>query len=122
MKRLFIIPLVLLGLTACNSEDKEIYTRVMKIESIPAGAPIVVDGLRIGKTPVSLDVETNEYGCFVRKTVVTAIPHQSSLQTQVKTFPAYTLSDPAKSEVPEKIIFDLTKLPSDSSSIIISND
>ena len=78
---------------------------------MPSGAPIVVDGLRMGKAPLSLGVETTEDGCFVRKTVVTAIPQDESLHTQVVTFPAFRISDPEKSRVPEKIIFDMTKSP-----------
>ena len=95
----------------CETKDSEAFSRQIEIRSVPSGAPIVVDGLRMGKAPLSLGVETTEDGCFVRKTVVTAIPQDESLHTQVVTFPAFRISDPEKSRVPEKIIFDMTKSP-----------
>lgn len=96
---------------SCETKDSEAFSRQIEIRSVPSGAPIVVDGLRMGKAPLSLGVETTEDGCFVRKTVVTAIPQDESLHTQVVTFPAFRISDPEKSRVPEKIIFDMTKSP-----------
>lgn len=95
----------------CETKVSEAFSRQIEIRSVPSGAPIVVDGLRMGKAPLSLGVETTEDGCFVRKTVVTAIPQDESLHTQVVTFPAFRISDPEKSRVPEKIIFDMTKSP-----------
>lgn len=71
----------------------------------------MVDGLKMGKVPLSVGVETTEDGCFVRKTVITAIPQDESLHTQIVTFPAFRISDPEKSRVPETIIFDMTKSP-----------
>lgn len=101
----------ILFVCGCETKDSEAFSRQIEIRSVPSGAPIVVDGLRMGKAPLSLGVETTEDGCFVRKTVVTAIPQDESLHTQVVTFPAFRISDPEKSRVPEKIIFDMTKSP-----------
>ncbi len=101
----------LLLVCGCETKDREAFSRQIEIRSVPAGAPIVVDGLKMGKAPLSVGVETTEDGCFVRKTVITAIPQDESLHTQVVTFPAFRISDPEKSRVPEKIIFDMTKSP-----------
>lgn len=122
MKRFFLVPMALALIAGCNTADKDKYTRELKIRTIPSGAPIVVDSLRMGKTPLSINVETNEDGCFVRKTVITAIPHEASLQTQVVTFPAYKPSDSGKSVVPEMVRFDLTKSPSDPTAVYIGDD
>ena len=95
----------------CETKERDLFSRQIEIRSVPAGAPIVVDGLKMGKAPLSVGVETTEDGCFVRKTVITAIPQDESLHTQIVTFPAFRISDPEKSRVPETIIFDMTKSP-----------
>lgn len=110
--------LLLLG---CTTEDKELYSRQIDIVSIPAGAPIVIDGLKMGIAPLSVGVETNEDGCFVRKTVITAIPQEASLHTQVISFPAYLASNPEKSRVPEKITFHMDKPPSQGGGVVIDD-
>ena len=110
--------LLLLG---CTTEDKELYSRQIDIVSIPAGAPIVIDGLKMGTAPLSVGVETNEDGYFVRKTVITAIPQEASLHTQVISFPAYLASNPEKSRVPEKIIFHMDKAPSQGGGVVIDD-
>lgn len=111
----FFAPIVaaaaLMLLCGCETKDREAFSRQIEIRSVPSGAPIVVDGLKMGKAPLSVGVETTEDGCFARKTVITAIPQDESLHTQVVTFPAFRISDPEKSRVPEKIIFDMTKSP-----------
>ena len=118
--------ITLLGLSAalfgCTSEDKEIYSRQIDIVSIPAGAPIVIDGLKMGTAPLSVGVETNEDGYFVRKTVITAIPQKASLHPQVITFPAYLASNPEKSLVPEKITFHMDKAPSQGGGVTINDE
>lgn len=98
-------------LCGCQTKDKELLSRQIEISSIPSGAAIVMDGLKMGKTPLSIGVETTEDGFFVRKTVITAIPQNESLHTQVVTFPAFKISDPEKSRVPHKIKFDMNKSP-----------
>lgn len=110
--------LLLLG---CTTEDKELYSRQIDIVSIPAGAPIVIDGLKMGTAPLSVGVETNEDGYFVRKTVITAIPQEASLNTQVISFPAYLASNPEKSRVPEKITFHMDKAPSQGGGVVIDD-
>ncbi len=110
--------LLLLG---CTTEDKELYSRQIDIVSIPAGAPIVIDGLKMGTAPLSVGVETNEDGYFVRKTVITAIPQEASLHTQVISFPAYLASNPEKSRVPEKITFHMDKAPSQGGGVTIDD-
>ena len=110
--------LLLLG---CTTEDKELYSRQIDIVSIPAGAPIVIDGLKMGTAPLSVGVETNEDGYFVRKTVITAIPQEASLHTQVISFPAYLASNPDKSRVPEKITFHMDKAPSQGGGVVIDD-
>ena len=101
----------LLFVCGCETKERDLFSRQIEIRSGPAGAPIVVDGLKMGKAPLSVGVETTEDGCFVRKTVITAIPQDESLHTQIVTFPAFRISDPEKSRVPETIIFDMTKSP-----------
>ena len=101
----------LLFVCGCETKERDLISRQIEIRSVPAGAPIVVDGLKMGKAPLSVGVETTEDGCFVRKTVITAIPQDESLHTQIVTFPAFRISDPEKSRVPETIIFDMTKSP-----------
>lgn len=101
----------LLFVCGCETKERDLFSRQIEIRSVPAGAPIVVDRLKMGKAPLSVGVETTEDGCFVRKTVITAIPQDESLHTQIVTFPAFRISDPEKSRVPETIIFDMTKSP-----------
>jgi len=98
-------------LCSCVSEDKEVYSRQMKIESVPADALVVMDGFKLGRTPLEVGVETTESGCFVKKTVLTIIPADEKNYTQAETFPAFRKSSPEESRVPEKVIFDLTKNP-----------
>ena len=112
MKKISAFLTASLLLLGCTTEDKELYSRQIDIVSIPAGAPIVIDGLKMGTAPLSVGVETNEDGYFVRKTVITAIPQEASLHTQVISFPAYLASNPEKSRVPEKITFHMDKAPS----------
>ena len=110
---------MLFCICGCETKDKDIFSRQIEIRSTPAGAPIVVDGLKMGKTPMSVGVETTEDGCFVRKTVITAIPQDDTLHTQIVTFPAFRISDPEKSRVPETIRFDMTKSPEQTGGVIL---
>lgn len=119
MKKISAFLTASLLLLGCTTEDKELYSRQIDIVSIPAGAPIVIDGLKMGTAPLSVGVETNEDGYFVRKTVITAIPQEASLHTQVISFPAYLASNPEKSRVPEKITFHMDKAPSQGGGVTI---
>ena len=74
---------------------------------------VAINGVNVGKTPLSVESETNEQGCFIRQTTITAIPQEAKLHTQVKSFPAYNPSNPDLSLVPEKIIFNMFKNPSE---------
>ena len=121
MKKISAFLTASLLLLGCTTEDKELYSRQIDIVSIPAGAPIVVDGLKMGTAPLSVGVETNEDGYFVRKTVITAIPQEASLHTQVISFPAYLASNPEKSRVPEKITFHMDKAPSQGGGVTIDD-
>jgi hypothetical protein len=106
-------------LCSCQTDEKELYSRSIDVVSIPEGAPIIVDGLKIGTAPLSIGVETNEDGYFVRKTVITAIPQKESLHTQIITFPEYLASNPEKSRVPEKITFYMEKPPSQGDGVAV---
>ena len=119
MKKSVCIFFALLTLAGCVSEDKEKFSRQMKIESVPDGAAVIVDGFKLGKTPLEIGVETTEDGHFVRRTSITLIPADSKHFTQAETFPAYRKSNPEGSEVPEKIIFDLTKNPEKGKTVTI---
>lgn len=121
MKKISAFLTASLLLLGCTTEDKELYSRQIDIVSIPAGAPIVIDGLKMGIAPLSVGVETNEDGYFVRKTVITAIPQEASLHTQVISFPAYLASNPEKSRVPEKITFHMDKAPSQGGGVVIDD-
>lgn len=121
MKKISAFLTASLLLLGCTTEDKELYSRQIDIVSIPAGAPIVIDGLKMGTAPLSVGVETNEDGYFVRKIVITAIPQEASLHTQVISFPAYLASNPEKSRVPEKITFHMDKAPSQGGGVTIDD-
>ncbi len=96
--------------SACTT-DVERITAIVRIESVPAGAPIVINGMNVGKAPLSAEFEANEANCFVRMTTITAIPQEASFHTQVVSFPAYNPKDPKKSEIPDKIVFNMLKNP-----------
>lgn len=122
MKKLSAFLTASVLLLGCTTEDKELYSRQIDIVSIPAGAPIVIDGLKMGTAPLSVGVETNEDGYFVRKTVITAIPQEASLHTQVISFPAYLATNPEKSRVPAKITFHMDKAPSQGGGVTIDDE
>jgi hypothetical protein len=122
MKRIFTLIVATGLLCSCQSDEKEIYSRSIDVVSIPEGAPIIVDGLKIGSAPLSIGVETNEDGYFVRKTVITAIPQKESLHTQIISFPEYTAADPEKSRVPEKIIFHMENPPSQGGGVTVEHE
>ncbi len=111
MKKFLVLILTSVVLAGCTSTNKDVYTRLIKIESNPEGAMVIFDGAKLGKTPISVNVETTENGCFVRNTAITLIPADDKCFTQVKSFPAYKKGTSEDCDVPEKIIFDLTKNP-----------
>ena len=121
MKKILLLLTTAVLLVGCESDDKDKFSRQIYIDSAPAGTPIVVDGLRLGKTPLSIGVETNENGCFVRKTVITAIPSDSAMHTQIVSFPPYRIDDDGKSEVPETIFFDMSKSPAQGGGVKIND-
>ncbi len=104
-------------LCACSGPDRFDKTRIMQIDSVPRGAPIVINGVNVGKTPLSVESETNEQGCFLRQTTITAIPQEAKLHTQVISFPAYNPANPDLSLVPEKITFNMFKNPSEENNV-----
>lgn len=108
-----------LALCSCETPEKEVYTRGLYVDTIPAGMEIVVDGLKVGKAPLTVEFESTDDGYFTRKTVLTAIPTRDKLNTQIKTFPAHRADNSAESRIPEKIVFDLTKAPTDTSAVIM---
>lgn len=121
MKKTASISCFLAGilLAACNSEDKDLFSRQLSIDSLPQGATVVVNGFKLGKTPLEIGVETTDSGCFVRKTTITIIPSNEKHFTQIETFPAFRKSDPAPSRVPEKMLFDLSKNPETEKSLTV---
>ena len=122
MKKILSLVAVAFLLCSCQSDEKELHSRSIDIVSIPEGAPIIIDGLKVGTAPLSIGVETNKDGHFVRKTVITAIPQKESLHTQIITFPEYTTADPEKSLVPEKIIFHMENPPSQGGGVKVEYD
>jgi len=122
MKRLFAISLCALALVGCQTEDKDKFSRQIQINSVPDGAQIIMDGFKLGKAPIYVGVETNEVGCFVRKTMITAIPQKDSYHTQVISFPPFNANDPDKSTAPESITFYMERNPVDGNSVILNED
>lgn len=111
MKKIILLCVSSLFLWGCNSDPKDIYSRQIRIESNPSGGAVIVNGFKLGKTPVDVSVETTEDGYFVNKTAITIIPVDQKHFTQVETFSGFRKSSPNSSKVPEKLIFDLTKNP-----------
>ena len=120
----------LLFVCGCETKERDLFSRQIEIRSVPAGAPIVVDGLKMGKAPLSVRAAILKFHLVVCGAVNLhlgiggllaagvgklhkhhAIPQDESLHTQIVTFPAFRISDPEKSRVPETIIFDMTKSP-----------
>ena len=122
MKKISAFLTASLLLLGCTTEDKELYSRQIDIVSIPAGAPIVIDGLKMGKTPIGVGVETTEDGYFVRRTSITAVPEGEKLNTQVVTFPAHNPNNSDKSWVPAKIIFNMDKAPGSEGSVVLEEE
>lgn len=96
---------------ACNTPDKERFSRAVAIETIPAGAEVAVNGLSVGKAPLTVFVATNEDGYFVRKTTFTALASTDNLFTKTAAFQAYVRGSASNNKAPSKIIFDTTKNP-----------
>lgn len=91
----------------CASEGQK-PTRIILVDSTPQGAQVIVNSFAIAKTPVSVEVEATEDGYFVKRTQITAVAQSPDLFTQVASYPPYSPSNPAISEIPEKITFDMT--------------
>lgn len=101
----FVLPLF--ALFACSG-NVEHPTRMIFVDSTPQGAEIIVNSFSIGKTPLSIEVESTEDGYFAKRTQISAIAQSPELFTQVLSYPPYSPANPALSEVPENIIFDMT--------------
>lgn len=114
---IFLLPAFLLF--ACSTPDRLNETRVLSIQSLPEGAPIIVNGLNLGEAPLEIEFETNEFGCFAKPALITALPQKADLNTQVVSFPAYSQNAPEKSAVPEKIVFDMKKSPTEQGAVQI---
>lgn len=112
MKKILALSLIPLFLSACASKD-EIQTRTVLIKSEPEGATIVVNNFSMGKTPFSIEFESNEFGSFVKKQLIVALPQNAELYTQTISYPAYTPLNQLQSKIPEVIIFNMTKSPKD---------
>lgn len=108
-----------LSVVSCQSDEKEDLTRNIYIESVPTGAGIIIDGFKMGSTPLSVNVETTSSGYFVRTTTITAVPQSDNLHTHVKTFPGFREESASNSKVPEKITFMMEKNPAASDDGIV---
>lgn len=110
MMKIFKNICLLLGLIAlfgCASETEK-PTRLILVNSNPQGAQIILNSFAIAKTPVSIEVESTDDGYFVKRTQITAVAQSPDLFTQVLSYPPYSPSNPAISEIPESITFDMT--------------
>ena len=94
----------------CASE-LEHPTRMIRIDSTPQGAQIIVNSFAMGKTPMSLEVEATDDGYFAKRMQITAVAQAPELFTQVLSYPPYSPSNPSLSEIPESINFDMTTSP-----------
>ena len=86
-------------------------TRMIRIDSNPQGAQIIVNSFALGKTPLSIEVEATDDGCFAKRTQITAVAQEPDLFTQVLSYPPYSPANPSLSEIPESINFDMTTSP-----------
>ena len=119
MKKLLLFLISSFLLVGCVTSEKDEFSRQIRIESNPAGATVIVDGFKLGKTPLDIAVESTENGFFVRKTTITLIPVDSKHFTQVETFSGFRRSSESNSEIPEKMVFDLTKNPEKDKTVTI---
>jgi len=119
MKKFYasIIILLSLFLISCQSDDRLSKVRLIEIKSVPEGALIIIDGLNVGKAPLFASFEANEFSSFVKSTTITAIPQKEDLFTQVISFPAFNPNAPEKSLIPESIIFNMFKSPSEGNTV-----
>ena len=108
MKNFFkaFLLLPLLAFSACSSEVEN-PTRMIFVDSIPQGAEVIVNSFSLGKTPISIEVEATDDGYFPKRTQITAIAQSKELFTQVVSYPPYSPANPALSEIPETITFDM---------------
>ncbi len=97
---------------ACHSDSDRLNdTKMVEITSIPEGATIIVNNLNLGKAPLSVEFAANEFGCFIRPVMISALPQEASLHTQVKSYPRFSANTQAESEIPKRIIFDMSIAP-----------
>ena len=99
-----------LALCGCASDGQK-YSRTIAVESDPAGAEIVVNGIAVAKTPLAIEVEATKSGHFISRFEIIARPSADAegQYLQVKSFAPYSAKDAQK--IPEKIIFDMRQNP-----------
>ena len=106
MAALFALALAAL-LGACNNAD-EIYTRDIYIDSVPQGATVIINGIALSKTPVTVNVGATDGGCFLIPTQIILLAPNKDTHTQIVSYPAYKPGNEDKSLVPEKLNFDMS--------------
>ncbi|MBO6103105.1 MAG: PEGA domain-containing protein [Opitutales bacterium] len=112
MKRFYAMPAILtlalsLILGACKSGD-EIYTRDIFIDSAPQGATVIVNGIALSKTPLTLNVGATDGGCFLIPTQIILLAPNKDTHTQIISYPAYKPGNEDISRIPETLNFDMS--------------
>lgn len=108
MKKTYLLILLSSIFLICGCQTKE--SAFMTIQTNPTGESIVLNDVNIGKSPVTVEIKTNEDGCFVNATNIKALPSKPKNYTQEITFAPFSDENSKEfTRVPEEIIFDLTK-------------
>ena len=106
-----LVFVVALFFYACTTDPDLKHIRSIYITSNPEGASLIVNGIAMPKTPVTIEVEATENGCFLVPTQIIALATDKKTHTQITSYPAYNVDNLETSTVPEKIEFDMTILP-----------
>lgn len=96
-------------LGACTVDPNATYTRTIEITSNPEGASLIVNGIAMSKTPISVEVEATDNDCFLIPTQFIALKMGEDTHTQIVSYPAYKVGNENVSKIPEKIEFDMTR-------------
>lgn len=107
MNKFICATLASLCLFGCETPDT--YTQTVRINSIPEGAIISVNNLSFGKTPVSVQFESNGEGNFIARQLINALPQTADSYTHSLGFPAFNGSNAEESKIPSEIIFNMQK-------------